>query len=83
MLGMKSQNEEEVIRQAMSFLGARTSEKKTLAARANGHAGGRPKGSGKPLSEIMCNCSATEDSEHKATCPRGRAYRRRMKAVAK
>jgi len=78
---MEKPNEEEVIRQAMRFLGARKSEKKTLSSRANGKAGGRPRGSAKPLAEIACNCGATEDGAHRATCPRGRAYRRRAKAA--
>ncbi len=70
-------NEGELIRRAMRAIGSRRTEKKAAAVRENGKKGGRPSGSIKPLSQLSCNCGATEDAAHKAACPRGRAYRRR------
>jgi len=66
---------------AARALRAIKSDARTQASRANGQAGGRPRGTGKPLTEIPCNCSAASDATHKATCPRGRAYRRHLKAA--
>jgi hypothetical protein len=75
-------DENELIRRAMSVIGSRTSEVKAATARKNGKLGGRPRGTLKPLSEIACTCGATEDAAHRATCPRGRTYRRRQKTEA-
>ncbi len=75
-------DENELIRRAMTVLGSRTSEAKAAKARENGKLGGRPRGTLKPLSEFACTCGATEDAAHKATCPRGRNYRRRQKVEA-
>jgi hypothetical protein len=47
------------------------------ASRENGTKGGRPRGSVKPLSELQCTCGG-EGLDHKTTCPRGRAIRRRQ-----
>jgi hypothetical protein len=74
------ESEEKKIREAMAIIGRRKTEAKAAAARANGAA---TRFAEKPLADLPCNCGATEDSAHRATCPRGRAYRRRMKAAAK
>lgn len=65
-----------VISRAMGLLGKRTSAKKAAAVRMNGAA---TRFQAKPLAELDCNCDALADDAHKATCPRGRAYRRRQK----
>jgi hypothetical protein len=70
-------DENEIIRQAMSIIGKRTSPKKKKSSAANGATGGRPRGTFKPLAEFECKCGATSDDAHKTYCPRGRAYRRR------
>lgn len=75
-------DEQELIRKAMSVIGKRTSPTKAASSAANGKLGGRPKGKGKPLSSFECTCGASADADHKATCPRGRAYRRRQKAAS-
>jgi hypothetical protein len=60
-------------------LGSIRTEKKAAAARETGrkygHLGGRPL---KPLSEIACNCGGV-GLDHKASCLRGQAIRRRQK----
>jgi hypothetical protein len=76
---MRGMDEKELISRAMSVIGARTSLAKAATSRENGRRGGRPRGTGKPLAEISCNCGAVADDAHKATCPRGRAFRRRQK----
>ena len=40
---MNEQEEKELLKQAMSLLGKRTSEKKATTARENGKKGGRPR----------------------------------------
>jgi hypothetical protein len=47
------------------------------AARKNGAKGGRPAGSVKPLADFACTCGG-EGLDHKTSCPRGRAIRRRQ-----
>ena len=54
------------------FLGSRGSERKAMAARLNGKSGGRPP---RPLEQLPCRCAGL--AQHLATCPRGRAIRRR------
>jgi hypothetical protein len=76
-------DEKELISKAMAALGSRTSEAKAAAVKRNGAA---TRFQAKPLAEIPCDCVAgndAPDSAHRATCPRGRAYRRRQKATAK
>lgn len=72
-------NEEEKapLSEAARQLGSVRTAKKAAAARENGKAGGRPKGV-KPLADLACNCGG-EGLSHKATCPKGRAIRRRKK----
>lgn len=85
---MKSENrielsESEIISRAMGILGSRKSPHKAAQARANGQRGGRPAGSVKPLIEIPCEChggAVLDVDAHKASCPRGRAIRRRIAA---
>ena len=72
-------DEQEIKREAARLLGRARSDRKTLANREKGkygHLGGRPL---KPLSEIACNCGAGSSTEHKASCLRGQAIRRRQK----
>jgi hypothetical protein len=70
------QNDQAVISRAMKMLGGRTSPKKAAAVRQNGAA---TRFVAKPLAELPCNCGSVEDDAHRATCPRGRAFRRRQK----
>ncbi len=67
----------EIVREAMKIIRSVNSEAQQEASRRNGRLGGRPSGSVKPLSEIPCNCDGGNTMEHKSTCPRGRAIRRR------
>ena len=69
----------EIVREAMRIIRGVNSPKQRAASRENGKKGGRPIGTKKPLSEIACDCGATADSDHKSTCPRGRAWRRHQK----
>lgn len=64
---------------AAQALGKIKTERKAVAARQNATRP-RPNRKPKPISDLPCNCDATSDSTHKATCPRGRAYRRQLKA---
>lgn len=66
----------EKLREVMSHLGKSKSEKKLAALAENRKA---TLFKAKPLSELPCNCGAVADDAHKSTCPRGRAYRRRLK----
>ncbi len=75
---MEGMDENEIVRQAMSIIGKRTSPKKAKSSAANGATGGRPKGTVKPLAEFKCTCGADRDDAHKSYCPRGRAFRRRQ-----
>lgn len=76
---MKGMDENELIRQAMSVIGKRTSAAKKVSSRENGKRGGRPAGSLKPLSQLNCTCGGCPE-QPKTTCPRGRAIRRRLAA---
>lgn len=54
---------------------ART-DRKVEAARRNAQLSeGRPR---KALSELTCTCDGGDSVDHKSTCPRGRAIRRRL-----
>jgi hypothetical protein len=83
-MGNEKLNDEKraLVSEAMRIIRSVNSEAQQAAARENGKRGGRPPGTAKPLSEISCNCGATADDAHKSTCPRGRAYRRRMKSAS-
>jgi hypothetical protein len=68
--------DEEIIKKAAALNGARKSERKAAAARANGfkpgHSfGGRGGEKPKPLFDSPCNCGAGDVIEgHKSKCPR-------------
>jgi hypothetical protein len=68
--------DEEIIKKAAALIGARKSERKSAAARANGFEPGHPYGGRggekpKPLFDSPCNCGAGDVIEgHKSKCPR-------------
>lgn len=67
--------------EAARMLGSIRTEAKAAASRANGRkASPGPGRTPRPLSEYGCTCGAEDDAYHRATCPRGAAYRRRQKA---
>ena len=70
----------EARREAARLMGRATSERKAAAVRENGKLSkseGRPM---VPLSDYACTCGRGDSLEHKTTCPRGRAIRRRIAA---
>jgi flavorubredoxin len=70
-----NEQERQKVNEALSILRSIRTPKKAAASRENGKRGGRPV---KPLSEIACNCGAERDDQHRASCLRGQAYRRRQ-----
>lgn len=66
--------------EAARMMGSRKTRRKAEAARANGARGGRPRGARKPLGLVECKCGAGDSMQHKSTCPKGRAIRRRLAA---
>lgn len=67
------QQEAELLNIAFSILGSRKTVKKAEAARRNGRLSkGRPL---KPLEDFPCSCEGR--SEHKKSCLRGKAKKRR------
>jgi hypothetical protein len=73
MLDMDA-SEVEIVRAAMRIIRGVNSPAQQAASRQNGKKGGRPSGALKPLDAIECTCGS---DEHKSTCLRGRAIRRR------
>jgi hypothetical protein len=67
------QQEDELLKLAFSIMGSRKTERKADAARKNGRLSkGRPL---KPLEDFPCTCEGR--TEHKKSCLRGKAQRRR------
>jgi len=67
-------------RAAAALMGSATSERKKQTSAANGRKA--PPGPGrtpKPLEAFPCTCGGS-GLDHKSTCPRGQAIRRRQKA---
>jgi hypothetical protein len=56
-------------------MGSIKSERKAVSSRENGKKGGGPL---KPLIQIECNCGGGTTLQHKSTCMRGRAIKRRQ-----
>jgi len=64
------------LRQIMRERGSVRSAKKAGSSAENGRLGGRPE---RPLSDLLCACSAGDALDgHKTYCPRGRAIKRRQ-----
>jgi hypothetical protein len=74
---MESKTDAEKIREAMSLLGKRTSEKKRAAVARNNAA---TRFQEQPLEALECRCGKCPD-DPKTYCPRGRAIIRRRKAA--
>lgn len=71
---------EEARRDAARLLGMFTSEREKAHSAANGRLA--PPGPGRtplPLEQIRCTCGG-DGLDHKSTCPRGQAIRRRRNA---
>lgn len=65
----------DAVREAARMLGSVKTPKKAASSVKNGRMGGKPP---KPLPSIPCTCGAGSQTEgHRATCPRGRAVKRR------
>jgi hypothetical protein len=70
-------SEAKKISEVMAIIGARKSEKKAAASRANGAA---TRWARKPLAEILCTCgggASVKRADHRGTCPKWRAIRYR------